>query len=267
MLVTMKNDFRIKVNNTKFEIMIVNNTKIEVIVKKSILTLFVLIGLINSVYSQERSNSDVNIPLVEYRGGIYYLELDAKTPYDRGFQHGKALEFVINKALRNFNEWLRDNAEIKEPDKMIQEFAKNTGHINTVKELLPDLYQEMQGIADGANVDFNELFLYQSFDELFLFLMKSGALKEADGHCTTTGVYGRKDLPNYVTHNNDIPTYHEGAVTVLKITYPNSDLVILQQTFAGQIGQNGVNNYGVGVGMNTILIYQLAIKGYPFLLM
>ena len=211
----------------------------------------------------EKSKQDIKIPKVEYRGGIYYMELDGKTPYERGYQHGKALDFVINKALRNFNEWLRDNAGIKEPDKMIQEFAKNTGHINTVKELLPELYQEMKGIADGANVDFNELFLYQSFDELFLFLMKSGALKEGDGHCTTIGVYGRKDLPNYVTHNNDIPTYHEGAVTVLKIKYPNSDLVILQQTFAGQIGQNGVNNYGVGVGMNTIADLPTSDQGIP----
>ena len=214
-------------------------------------------------FSQTQNTKDFNIPKVEYRGGIYYLELDGKTSYERGYQHGKALNFVIDKALRNFNEWLRDNAGIKEPDKMIQEFAKNTGHINSVKKLLPELYQEMQGIADGANVDFNKLFIYQSFDELFLFLMKSGAINIADGHCTTVGVYGRKDLPNYVTHNNDIPTYHEGAVTVLKIKYPNSDLVILQQTFAGQIGQNGVNNYGVGVGMNTIADLATSDQGIP----
>lgn len=231
--------------------------------KQSILLLAILIGLTLSGYAQPKASEDLKIPKVEYRGGIYYLELDAEIPYDRGFQHGKALSFVINRAVRDFKEWLRANAGITEPDKMMQEFAENTGHINTVKELVPELYQEMQGIADGANVDFNELFLYQSFDELFLFLMKSGALKEADGHCTTIGVYGRKNLANYVTHNNDIPTYHEGAVTVLKIKYPNSDLVILQQTFAGQIGQNGVNNYGVGVGMNTIADLPTSDKGIP----
>jgi len=206
---------------------------------------------------------DVNIPTVEYRGGIYFLELDGKTPYERGFQHGVALKFVIQRTIRNFNDWLRDNANINEPDRMIQEFAANTGHISTVKNLLPDLYQEMKGIADGAGVDFNELFVYQSFDELFLFLMNSGAIDFANGHCTTVGVYGRNDIANYVTHNNDIPTYHEGAVTVLKIKYPNSDLVILQQTFAGQIGQNGVNNYGVGVGVNTIADLSITDKGIP----
>jgi len=39
---------------------------------------------------------------------------------------------------------------------------------------------------------------------------------------------------------------------VLHIKLNNSDLEILQSTFAGQIGQNGVNNKGVAVGINTL---------------
>jgi len=216
-----------------------------------------------SFTSSAQQNDKINIPTVEYRGGIYFLELDGATPYERGYQHGYALKFVINRTLLQFNEWLRVNANITEPDKMMKDFASTTEHIASVKKLLPDLYDEMRGIAEGADVDFSELFMYQSFDELFMFLMNSGAINIADGHCTTTGVYGRKNLPNYVTHNNDIPVYHEGAVTVLKIKYPNSDLVILQQTFAGQIGQNGVNIYGVGVGVNTVADLAVSDSGIP----
>lgn len=47
--------------------------------------------------------------------------------------------------------------------------------------------------------------------------------------------------------------------------YPNSDLILLQQTFAGQIGQNGVNNYGVAVGINTIIDMPVSNKGIPVL--
>jgi predicted choloylglycine hydrolase len=83
--------------------------------------------------------------------------------------------------------------------------------------------------------------------------LHSGALDiGTTGHCTTAGVYGRADKPNYVGHNNDIPTYHEELVTVLHIKYPDSDLEILQSAFAGQIAQNGVNNRGVAVGINTL---------------
>ena len=227
------------------------------------LSVAVICLLSSGALAQDRRAASIDIPTVEYRGGIYYLVLDGETAYERGYQHGAALEFKIVAALRNFREWLRDQAAIEEPDRMIQEFARTTGHIETVKRRLPDLYEEMQGIADGAGVDFNELFVYQSFDELFLFLAQSGSLDAANGHCTTIGVYGRPDKPNYVTHNNDIPIYHEGAVTVLHIKYPDSDLEILQSTFAGQLAQNGVNNRGVGVGMNTIADLPTTSTGIP----
>jgi predicted choloylglycine hydrolase len=228
--------------------------------KQTIVSLM-LIALLTPVIGFAQQIPD--IPKVEYRGGIYYLVLDGKTPYARGYQHGKALSFPINLALRNFREWLRVNANIKNPGKMIQEFARNTNYIQSVKTALPGLYEEMQGISEGSGVDFNELFVYQSFDELFLFLMKSGSLDQADGHCTTTGVYGREGKPNFVTHNNDIPTYHEGVGTVLHIKYPDSDLEILQATFAGQIGQNGVNNRGVAVGINTLADLPVSDGGIP----
>jgi isopenicillin-N N-acyltransferase-like protein len=203
--------------------------------------------------------SDPQIPTVEYRQGIYYLVLDGETPHDRGYQHGAALEFPIKTALRQFRAWLRDVVGLADPEEMIHDFATNTPYLAAVQDGVPDLFEEMQGIAEGAGVDLNQLFVYQSFDELFLFLLTSGALDAGTtGHCTTAGVYGRADRPNYVGHNNDIPTYHEGLVTVLHIKYPGSDpesegaREILQSTFAGQIAQNGVNARGVAVGINTL---------------
>jgi isopenicillin-N N-acyltransferase-like protein len=195
----------------------------------------------------------IQIPSVEYRRGIYYLILDGNSPYERGFQHGAALEFPNKKALRQFRNWVRLNVGLEEPESMIQDFATNTPYLESVKAQVPDLFEEMSGVAEGAEVDLNELFVYQSFDEFFVFLLTSGSLElGTTGHCTTAGVYGRPDKPNYVGHNNDIPTYHEELVTVLHIKYPDSDLEILQSSFAGQIGQNGVNNRGVAVGINTL---------------
>ena len=81
--------------------------------------------------------------------------------------------------------------------------------------------------------------------------------------CTSTAVYGRRGLPNYVPYNNDIPTYHAGVCTVLHIKYPDSDLEILQGAFAGQIAQHGVNNRGVGVGINTIADLPKTQTGIP----
>jgi predicted choloylglycine hydrolase len=136
---------------------------------------------------------------------------------------------------------------------MILDFAENTPYLASVQADAPDLFEEMQGVAEGAGVDLKQIFVYQSFDEFFVFLLTSGTLDMGTtGHCTTAGVYGRADKPNYVGHNNDIPTYHEEVVTVLHIKYPDSDLEVLQSAFAGQIGQTGVNNRGVAVGINTL---------------
>jgi predicted choloylglycine hydrolase len=200
-----------------------------------------------------KMSENISIPTVEYRQGIYYLILDGKTPYERGYQHGAALEFPIKKALRQFKAWIRQNVGLDDPEEMVLDFAENTPYMASVQADVPDLFAEMQGIAEGAGVYFKQLFVYQSFDEFFVFLLTSGALDiGSTGHCTTAGVYGRPDKPNFIAHNNDIPTYHEELVTVLHIKFPDSDLEILQSTFAGQIGQNGVNNKGVAVGINTL---------------
>jgi len=189
----------------------------------------------------------------EFRSGIYYVVLDGETPRDRGLQHGVALEFPIRKALRQFKNWIRTNAGLEDPGVVIGDFIDSSGSLGAVEASVPDLYEEMLGIAEGANVDPRDLFVYQSFDEFFMYLVESGTLDNSvSGHCTTAGVFGRPGTPNLVAHNNDIPTYHEELVTVLHIRYPDSDLEILQSTFAGQIGQNGVNNRGVGVGINTV---------------
>jgi hypothetical protein len=48
--------------------------------------------------------------------GVYYVVLDGKTPYERGYQHGVALDFPIVKALRQFMHWIRDVVGLEEPE-------------------------------------------------------------------------------------------------------------------------------------------------------
>jgi isopenicillin-N N-acyltransferase-like protein len=192
-------------------------------------------------------------PMVEFRDGVYYVVLDAATPHGRGVQHGLALRLPIRRTLAQFKRWIRNEVGLDDPNEAIAEFVASSTHLEAVREDAPDLYEEMEGIAEAAGVDLVELFTYQSFDEFFMHLVNSGTLDLAtSGHCTTAAACGRSGLPNLVAHNNDIPTYHESAVTVLHIRPPDDDLEILQGTFAGQIAQNGVNSTGVAVGVNTI---------------
>ena len=110
--------------------------------------------------------SSVEIPSVEYRQGIYYLVLDAETPHDRGYQHGAALQVPVKTALRQFRAWLRDVVGLADPEEMIHDFAASTPCLASVREGAPDLFEEMEGIAEGASVDPN---LYLTPDSRTLF--------------------------------------------------------------------------------------------------
>ena len=70
--------------------------------KKNTLLFVLLLSISYSTVSQIKEIKEIKIPTVEYRQGIYYLELDGNTAYERGFQHGAALKFVIKRSLKKF---------------------------------------------------------------------------------------------------------------------------------------------------------------------
>ena len=209
------------------------------------------------------AKKEIEIPKVENRGGIFYLEINAPTPYGKGFQQGAALKEVIKEGINDFDLWIADHSDYKDSEEMAKDFISKTKYLEDVKNYTPNLYAELKGMAKGSEIDIEVLFLYNSLDEYLAFLMEQGANADQIAHCTTTGVYNRTNLPNFVTHNNDLMNIFSNRVVVTKIINPKSDLVILQTGFAGTFAQNGVNNYGVGVGCNIIVDMERNSRGLP----
>jgi len=198
------------------------------------------------------------VPSVEVVNNIHFLTLDAPTSYGRGFQHGAAMKYVIHKGIAQWKQWILTtlgeiNVEIE-----IAEFIQDTDYLTGIRNHTPELYEELQGIAYGAEVDFNTLYAYQMFDEMVLYVTKKYRLE----HCTGVGLYGRKDKPNIIGQNNDLPPYYEGTHTVLDIQYPTG-LKALVFTWAGCLAQNGVNNKSLGVTMNIVPTAEGNISGVP----
>lgn len=191
--------------------------------------------------------TDVKVPDVNIINKIYYVTLDAKTPYGRGHQHGAALKFVIHKGIAQWKEWIKNTLQQPNPDIEIAEFIHDTNYLTGIRKYAPQLYQELQGMAKGADVDFNTLYAYQMFDEFVMYTAKKYRLQ----HCSGFGVYGRNKKLNLLGQNNDLPPYYDGTHTVLNIKYPNKHSVIVF-TWAGLLAQNGVNNKNVGVTMNIV---------------
>ncbi len=202
--------------------------------------------------------SNAKVPEVEKINSIHYLTLDAETPYDRGFQHGAALKYVIHKGIAQWKQWITEFMGKQDTDIEIAEFIHDTDFLDGIRKHTPELYEELKGIAKGAEVDFNTIYAFQMFDE---FLMYAGD-KYRLAHCSGLGVHSRQGLPNILGQNNDLPRYYEGTATVLRIKYPGGHEAIVF-TWAGCVAQNGVNNKNVGVTMNIVPTAKGTENGVP----
>jgi hypothetical protein len=105
------------------------------------------------------------VPSATLVNGIYFVSLDAPTPYGRGYQHGAALQYVIQKGLAQWKQWINETLGQQDVEMEIAEFIHDTDYLEGIREHTPELYEELQGIAKGAGVDFQTLYAYQMFDE------------------------------------------------------------------------------------------------------
>jgi hypothetical protein len=230
---------------------------------KIILTIIILfyifvIGAFAQTEIRTEFHTIPQVPSAILVNGIYYLTLDAPTPYGRGYQHGAALQYVIHKGIAKWKQWINETLGQQDVEIEIAEFIHDTDYLKGVRKHTPDLYEELQGIAKGAGVDFQTLYAYQMFDEFVVHVLKKYRLE----HCSGFGVYGRDGQPNILGQNNDLPPYYGGTHTVLRIKYPKNHEVLLF-TWAGLLAQNGVNNKNLGVTMNIVPTAKGRVDGVP----
>ena len=177
---------------------------------------------------------------------LYYLTVKG-TPYERGYAHGQALKFVIRAGINRWKQWIAEVLEESNPEIEIAEFVQGTDFFQAIQQHTPDLYLELQGIAQGAGVDFNTLYAYNMFDEFVAFTIKKYRL----GFCTGLGVYGRSNLPNIIGQNDDLPVYFDRTQTLLRVKHEDG-LETLIYTFAGVLANGGVNTANLGCTINIL---------------
>jgi len=186
----------------------------------------------------------------------HFVELSG-SGYDRGIQHGKALKAEIADIVRRFKEELKTSRK-RDPDSLISEFLHATDFIPAIKKWTPDLLDEVKGIADGSGQKFETVFAYQLPDEIWVYFDKQDA-----NHCSGMGVAKTKSHPVYVAQNLDLESWRHGSQTVLHIlqsaTIPEQFIF----TTAGLVAANGVNNYSIGVCVNTLMQLSGSHNGLP----
>ncbi len=177
------------------------------------------------------------------------------TSYERGFQHGKALRKIIRPAVNRFKyELILPILEALESKASYEDyrnfFMEQTGLLATAKTRVPDLVEEIRGIADGAKLSFEDVFIYNlNFDETFwvlekmtgedpILLMEKWEHGYVNGHCSHGSVWdnGRATMG----YSLDWVRTFEGTQALIKHVLPNGDVLLLT-TYAGTLIGHGIN--------------------------
>ncbi|MFE6173443.1 C45 family autoproteolytic acyltransferase/hydolase [Streptomyces sp. NPDC056464] len=168
-----------------------------------------------------------------------FIELSGP-PHSRGITHGRALAGRLRGFLDDSLARLGHlNDRPMDLDSLRPGIA---AHRDVVATALPDLADEIDGLAAGAGVDRDAAWLLQLRRELLGYSRVTG------GDCTTyASVRGRPVLAQTVDLNGNL----DDQIALLAVSGPRHRSLVL--SFAGLLGYLGVNDAGIAVGLNLVL--------------
>ena len=170
----------------------------------------------------------------------------AGPPRDRGRQHGEELRGLIASAV---DAWFEDLAPRTEPRAFVAEVAAS-GLLAAAEAHAPNLAAEVQGIAEGADQDFETMFAWQLIDECWWYL-DDLETEGADGRERCSALAVNHAGQGFVAQTQDLYRHCDGTQVMLRYLDP-SGLEVLVPSLAGLLALNGVNSAGVAVCITTL---------------
>lgn len=173
------------------------------------------------------------------------------SPYDLGYVHGSQAKKQVEFSIKTYREMFDDYSKIGWGK--AKQLA--SGYKNIIKEYDQELFAEMQGVADGAKLEFEDILALNTRSEIVL------AGKYLEG-CTSLAVTPEKGAGEMlIAQNWDWKLSQKEAIIIIKIKQKNKP-DILMVTEAGIIGKIGLNSAGLGVCLNA-LASDLKPEGVP----
>ncbi len=173
-------------------------------------------------------------PLLEVKG----------SHYDIGYATGKTFSSNIREFLRRREDWFRSLVQFVDEDK-----GDYYGKLKkTTEERMPQLIEELKGIADGARIHYDELLIMNLKSELAA--MRALRQEENPG-CSTIHVSGKNE--RFFVHNEDGHVDNSGFMFMLKAT-PPSGVTFATLVYPGLLPGNGpgINSEGFAFSTNFI---------------
>jgi isopenicillin-N N-acyltransferase-like protein len=184
-----------------------------------------------------------------------------------GQAHGESLRDLIQEFSERAFEIHAQNVKVKVDKADLMDFCRR--NISALSRYSPTLYEEMAGIALGANLSFDEILFLNCFLELEDLrppALGGQLLAKPLWGCTTFNVLpeAAADGKVYLAQTYDMEPFYGRYNVVLKIERPAGREIVY--TVAGVLGLNGLNDRGIGLVINK-LVAKDARPGviYPFI--
>ena len=178
------------------------------------------------------------LPVIEASGSSYEV----------GYLHGKQCKERIEDATGKFLEYMNLNANLSK-ERLIE---LSSLYVPYAKEYAPDLMEEMKGIATGAGLPFEEIFVWNSLSTDVMELCATPPGQPGLG-CTSLAVSeGLAEKENtFIGQNLDWPSNLQENAILLRIC-PTDGARSLVLSVAGRLGFAGLNDHGVALCVNKL---------------
>ncbi len=156
---------------------------------------------------------------------------------------------------RGIGEHFRDSIR-QSLDRVAQEIAARTpvdsarlaatAYVPEIKGVAPHLIDEIDGVAQGAGIDFADALILQLRFDLVGFDMDHG--------CNGCSSFAIADAGVRLSGQNvDAPPWHKDSGCVVAIHPPNGPSLLMYTYYPGMIGYVGINSAGLSVFGNALL--------------
>jgi isopenicillin-N N-acyltransferase-like protein len=175
------------------------------------------------------------LPVVELGGSAH----------ERGLSHGEQLR---NEIAESYDAWI-DAVSSEKGVREADLISYAAAYLPASRTYAPELVDEVEGIARGAALSFESVFLLNCFDEVACH--GAGMLGAGLRGCTAFAVVGRAvaNGQTYVGQGWDMPRHFPPYVMrLIDEAGPN----VLTLTHPGHVGGSGINECGLAIVWNTL---------------
>ncbi|WP_328526444.1 C45 family peptidase [Kribbella sp. NBC_00359] len=177
------------------------------------------------------------------------IDLTAADPRERGRQYGEAARAPIARSVAFYAESTARKTGLSWPEIL----DRAPAWVPVIEAYLPDIVDELRGIAEGSGHSFETILALNSRGELTKGNPFTADRRSEDEGCTSFAILQQANALGRVWagQNWDLWDAIADTVVVLRIAQPGKPTIICHVE-AGQIGRHGANSAGIALNANGL---------------